>query len=362
MGFALLLVGVGALVSMRATGQVFDRHGGKTTASAVAALGLAGMLPGLARSFWALGLTLLVLGASSGATDVAINAEGVHAEEVSGRPLLNLAHAAFSASVVAASLLVGVLRAVGSGPEVTLALAGASVLVIAASLGRSVPQAALGRRPRQERPPSRRTLRPPTWLLALGAMTALAYWVENAWQSWSAVHLAHDLGASAGVSALGPAAFASAAAIGRLFGNRLIRILHHRGLITAGATVAAAGTALAASAANVPIGVAGILLAGAGTSVCAPTIISLAGALAPQSQRGIAISTVTTIAYLGFLVGPAAVGGIAALTSLRTSLTVVSGLAIVLALTTALGPLPTRRRGLAAEAEARARWPFMRRG
>jgi MFS family permease len=173
-------------------------------------------------------------------------------------------------------------------------------------------------------------------------MTALAYWVENAWQSWSAVHLADDLAASPGVSALGPAAFAAAATLGRLSGQRLVRTLHDRALIAAGATVAAVGTALAATAPDVALGIAGILLAGAGTSVCAPTIISLAGAAAPPERRGAAVSTVTSIAYLGFLIGPAGVGALAALTSLRWSLAAVSGLALGLAVIASLGPLPTR--------------------
>jgi MFS family permease len=83
-----------------------------------------------------------------------------------------------------------------------------------------------------------------------------------------------------------------------------------------------------------------------GTSVCAPTIISLAGAAAPPALRGAAVSTVTTLAYLGFLVGPAAVGGVASATDLETSLTVVAGLAAASAVMVAVVPLPRRRAAL----------------
>ena len=55
---------------------------------------------------------------------------------------------------------------------------------------------------------------------------------------------------------------------------------------------------------------------------------------------------VTSIAYLGFLVGPAAVGGIAVLADLPTSLMVVAGLAVGLAVIVALAPLPRRRSAL----------------
>jgi MFS family permease len=176
-------------------------------------------------------------------------------------------------------------------------------------------------------------------------LCALAFWVENAWQTWSAVHLERTLGATAGVSALGPAAFAAAAVAGRLAGQRLTQRFSDRVLIAAGAAVAAAGTGLAATASGTAVGLAGIVAAGAGTAVCAPTIISLAGAASPARERGAAVSTVTTIAYLGFLIGPAVVGGLASLTDLRISLTAVAVPAGALALAAALVPFPRRRAG-----------------
>jgi MFS family permease len=343
LGLALLLVGLGALGSMRATGALIDRLGSRTTAATVAALGLAAFLPGLANQPAQLALALFVLGAASGAMDVAINAEGVLEEETSGRPVLNLAHAAFSGAVVASSLIAAGLRAAGAGAEPVLLAAGAVVLTVAAGLARGRGWAVSPQT--KERGDG---LGLPAWLLLLGALCALAYWVENAWQSWGAVHLEDDLGASAGVSALAPAAFASAAMVGRLAGQRLLVRFGDRRLVAAGATVAAAGTLLAATADSVPTGLAGIVLAGFGTSVCAPTIISLAGAAAPPEYRGAAVSTVTTIAYLGFLVGPAAVGGVAGLADLPASLTVVAGLAAALALLVAVVPLPRRRAALSA--------------
>src|SRR4051812_6217840 len=96
LGLALLMVGVGALGSMRVTGGLIDRFGGPVLPVTVAAFGVAAVLPALARTPLALGAALLVVGACSGAVDVAINAAG-SAEEARSGPLLNLAHAAFSA-------------------------------------------------------------------------------------------------------------------------------------------------------------------------------------------------------------------------------------------------------------------------
>jgi MFS family permease len=339
LGLALLLIGLGALGSMRLAGVLIDRFG-SVTGLLVVLFGVTALGPALATGPVGLMVALLLVGVTSGAVDVAVNAEGVRYETETGRRLLNLGHACFSIAVVAASLLTGVLRGTGGGAPLVLGLVAAIVVAVgifirlAAAPGQPAP-------PRQER--ERALRRPPGWLLLLGVLCALAYWVENTWQSWSAIHLERTLAAPAGVSALGPAAFAVAAAAGRLAGHRLVGRFGDRALIAAGAVVAAAGTLLAAVAPSTAVALAGILLAGMGTSVIAPTILSLAGAAAPESERGAAVSTVTTIAYLGFLVGPAAVGGLTSLAGLRTALASTGGLAILLAGLVLIVRLPARR-------------------
>jgi predicted MFS family arabinose efflux permease len=330
LGLALLCVGAGALGSMRATGALVDRLGARVLPISVAAFGAAALLPALARGPLALAAALLVLGAVSGAFDVAVNAEGVGAEAVGPR-VLNLGHAAFSAAVVAGSLVVGALRAAGAPPLAVLGTVAVALVVAAIVLSR-LPAA-----PHAVRE-ARAGLRVPRPLAILGALAAVAYFVENAWQSWSALQLDATLGAPAAVAALGPAVFAGAAATGRLLGNRVAARVADRALLRAGAALAAAGSLIAALAPATGVALAGIALAGLGTSVCAPTLISLAGRIAGPGERGAAISTVITIAYLGFVVGPAAVGIASDAATLRAALAGVGGLALVLAAAARVAP------------------------
>jgi MFS family permease len=329
LGLALLCIGAGALVSMRPAGAVLDRHGARVLPVALGVFGACAILPALATSAPALSVALLALGAASGAVDVAINAEGVRAEAASGRHLMSLAHAAFSATVVVASLLAGATRAAGAGVVVIFA-AVAVLLVLAAVALHGLP-AAEGRPEPAAAGGLRAMLHIPAWLAILGGLTALAYFIENAWQSWSAVHLESTLGAAPALAAAGPALFAGAAASGRLLGQVAGRRFEDRALVRGGAALAAAGTLLAAVAPVTALALAGIALAGLGTSVCAPVLFSLAGRHAEPAARASAVSIVTTIAYLGFLVGPAAVGLAADALSLRAALGAVAGLALVLA-------------------------------
>jgi hypothetical protein len=336
LGIALLCVGAGALASMRAAGTVVDRWGAPALPAALAAFGAAAVLPGLATSTAGLCAALLVLGATSGAVDVAINAEGVRSEAATGQPVLSLAHGTFSACVVGGSLAAGALRAADAGPELVLALVGVVVVTNAAALLRAPPAAG-------PRLPARASLRHlPRVLVILGGLCALAFFVENAWQSWGAVHLESDLDASPALGALAPALFAGAAALSRIGGHALAGRVSELTLLRGGATLGAAGTLLGALAPVAALALVGVVMAGAGISICAPVLFSIAGRGADEAVRGAAVSIVTTIAYLGFLVGPAAVGLLASATALRTSLAAVAGVAMVLAI---LAPASAPRSG-----------------
>jgi MFS family permease len=326
LGVALLCIGAGALVSMRLAGALVDRWGPTALPAALAMFGAAAVLPGLATSTAGLCAVLLVLGATSGAVDVAINAEGTRTEAATGQPVLSLAHGTFSACVVVGSLATGALRAADAGAELVLALVGIAIVAVAAGLSRvPAPAAAV---PVAARAPWREL---PRLLVVLGALCALAFFVENAWQSWGAVHLESDLDASPALGALAPALFAAAAATSRLGGHLLVGRFDEILLMRAGALVATAGTLLAALAPAAALALVGVVAAGAGISICAPILFSIAGRSVDEAVRGAAVSIVTTIAYLGFLVGPAAVGLLADATTLRASLAAAAAVALALA-------------------------------
>ena len=342
LGLGLLLLGLGALVSMRATGVLMDRARPALTPVAIGLFGLTGLLPALADSPTELYLYLLVVGATSGSMDVAINADAVHEEVASGRPLLNLAHASFSAAVFFASLLTGLLRSVGAEPLAVFAVV--SALVVTAAVATS-PGPVRPWTPAAEGEAPRLIQRVPGWLLGLGLLGAMAFWIESAWQNWGAVHLERTFDAGAGTSALAPALFAGAMAVGRLAVHRLAPPGSERTVLVAAAALAASGSALAAYAGSALVALVGILVAGAGCAVCAPTIISIAGRAAMPRERATLVGSLTTLMYLGFLVGPAAVGGLAELTTLRASLGSVAALALLLMLLFTVVRFPSPARG-----------------
>jgi MFS family permease len=217
--------------------------------------------------------------------------------------------------VLVGAACAGLARSAGAGREpILLAVAGLIALTALLLSGdRASLPAGTSRRPRLERA-----------LLVIGLVGAAAFVVEGGLESWSAVFLERQLNAQPAVSGLGPGVFGAAMAGGRFFGQASRR--SDRTLLVGGALLAAAGCAIAASAPSAPVALAGLALGGAGISLNAPILFGAAG----RSRRDAAgaISTVTTIGYLGLLVGPPLVGGVAQAVSLRGSFV---GLALVAA-------------------------------
>ncbi len=99
LGAALLFVGLGALPAMLLTGRLVDRFGTRTAGWLLIALALAGLLmSSTARDLPTLAVGMALVGATSGAADVAANALAGHAEQRSGRRVITLAHGVFHRS------------------------------------------------------------------------------------------------------------------------------------------------------------------------------------------------------------------------------------------------------------------------
>ena len=99
---------------MLVTGREVDRRGARLIPGLLAGLGVAVLLPAFADSVPALAAALLAIGVLTGALDVAINAAVSELELRRGTRLMQLAHALFSAGVLAGAVGAGLARHFGA--------------------------------------------------------------------------------------------------------------------------------------------------------------------------------------------------------------------------------------------------------
>jgi MFS family permease len=105
----------------------------------------------------------------------------------------------------------------------------------------------------------------------------------------------------------------------RLVADRLVTRIGAARLTRLAAVVAVAGYALVIAVPDPAAGVAGFAVIGLGVAAIVPLAWSAAGRRQPEAP-GRAIAGVATLGYLGFLLGPVLIGGLARLAGLRLAL------------------------------------------
>ena len=323
LGRALLFIALGAIGGMLLAGRVADRFGPKTLLPGALAFAATIPLLILPSDIPILLVVFTVVGAASGAYDVFINGSASVYETVYDTKIMGGMHAFFSAGVLVASPLVGIARQLGAGPAEVLPVLAALVL----GVGLFLPGVDLPISPPRSGPRVRMT----GPLMLLGTLCALAFLIEDGLLSWSAIHLERTLGGSAIVGGLGPGVLAGSMVIGRALTQALSRRFSERQLIGAAGLLGTAGATIFALTPSVAAGLVGIALAGLAISVVAPLIFGVAGRVGGPGRQASSIARVSTIAYFGFVVGPALVGGVAGAASLRIGLMVMAVASLLLA-------------------------------
>ena len=315
LGLALLGLAGGAVVAMPPAGWLIGRVGSRAVTMLAGLLFAAVLaLPVVAPSLALLAGVLVLLGAASGAMDVAMNAQAVAIERPYGRPIMSSFHALFSVGGLAGAGLAGLLLTAGVAPAVHLF--GVAVVMSAATLVATAWLVTGDTRPAAAGP---RFARPRGALLLLGVIGFLALFGEGAVADWSAVYLRGELGTGAGTAAFGFAAFALAMAVARFTGDGLTRRFGPVAVVRISAVIAMVGMAAALFIGRPAAGIIGFGCLGLGLANIVPIAFS-AAARTPGLGAGSAIAAVATAGYLGSLAGPPLIGLAAAAVTLPVAL------------------------------------------
>jgi MFS family permease len=339
LGLALLCPAVGAVATMPLVGYLLPQRSSRTfTAFGVVGLAIAVILPAIAPSLPALAGALLLVGVTNSALDIAMNAQGVTIERRMGRPILSSLHAAFSFGGFAGAGLGALAAALHVAPLPHIAFAallfgGMGVVAIGPLLRFDEdPDAHAERLPWHRLPPR---------LLLMGVACFFCFLAEGGAQDWSAKLVDDELAGSAALGAVAYAVFAAGMGVGRLLADQLWARWGAVGLLRRSTALAAVGFAVALAIGTPVVAIAGFGVLGLGLSGVAPTLFRSA-ADEPGVPTGPALAATSSLGYLGFLAGPALIGGLAEASSLRAAaLALVAAATLVFALAgTARPPAP----------------------
>ena len=336
-GVALLGMSVGSLIAMPQTGRLAARFGTRrVTAWAGVAMMLALLLPFLAPNLWTLFAALMVLGASNGVMDVAMNAQGVAVERALARPVLSSFHAAYSLGNLAGAALGSLLLGAGLGqwPHaliITLSMGLLVVLAGARLLPKSADEPVADEPAADEKAPSPAADTPApnppaassspsllVWLL--GSLCFLGMLGEGSLGDWSGLYSRDVLGVSGAALGAAYTAFTLAMTLGRSLGDGWRSRYGDRRVVEVGALTSGLGLGLGLLTLNPYLAALGFLVFGLGIANVVPVLYGTAG----HALAGRGIARVATIGYAGFLTGPPLIGFVSQLTSLRLGMAVIA--------------------------------------
>jgi MFS family permease len=294
----------------------------------------------LAPAPWGVALGVVAALSTSGAVDVVANVGATAA--LADRPgRLVRFHALFNVGGAAGAVLVGVLLGLLGAVAWRVAwgvTAGLVVVLIVSTRGVQLPAGHAGEHSRLSeglRTLHREGLVPVALAFALGAM------VEGGINTWGVLQLRGQLEAGLLVGAGGAVLGYLIAVVARVSVSGVQTAEGARRTIVGGTVTAGVGLVVLATVTQPVVAATGLVLAAGGVSVCWPLLMSEVGR--GRSRPGMVVGAVSTVGYLGAVVGPGLVGLVAGRFGLPAGLWVLAGSAFLIPVLASFGrrrPVP----------------------
>ena len=315
LGSILLALPLGQLCTMPISGRLVTKYGSKkilTITAPLYVLALGNL--GLATAPWHLAAFLFLFGVVGNMCNIAVNTQGSEAEKLFGRPIMTSFHGAWSIAGFTGALVGLLMVNLHIIPYYHFWIISGFIFInVFFNYKHLVP----GKGATTERKPKFFTM-PEGALMQLGIIGFCSMATEGAMFDWSGVYFKDIVKAPTSLVILGYASFMVMMATGRFVGDRIITRLGRKKTIQISGLIMSTGMFLSVFFPYIITATIGFMLVGVGVSSIVPTLYSVAGKNGKVSP-GIAIAVVSSVSYLGFLMGPPLIGYISALSSLQYS-------------------------------------------
>lgn len=333
LGAALIGISIGALPAMLGTGLLVKRFTKWVLLFGLLFFAVSIAAITIVKTPITLAIVLFFVGSSSGVLDVIMNAGVATLESLTGKRYFNYAHAAFPIAVIITSPTIGVVRQLGVNVNVILlTMSGIILLVGLISLRLKMNYETQTNLENEKKEHSSRKLLFTKAIIVFGFIGLLVHLMENAVEQWSAIYLEQNLLSTPTVASLGLTGYMAMLFLGRIIAQKINAYWSDKKILEVFSIISVVGFILAAVSMNPIFVIMGFTIAGLGIAPIVPIIFSLTGRSTSEDKKVRAISSVTVIAYTGYLVSPPLVGFISTVFNLRTAwftLTVVGVMLVI---------------------------------
>jgi MFS family permease len=318
LGAVLFSLPVGLMCSLPFSGWIITKIGSKKLLlSAIVVYGIALISLGLAQNTFQLIICLVCYGFASNAVNIAVNTQAVTAEGMYGKPIMASFHGLWSlAGFTGAGIgtfMIG--HRIDPFHHFLVIL---SILIIGVIISSRYLFDDYGTAKASESLPLKTLLKLIVPLLTLGTIAFCSMICEGAMFDWSVIYFKKVVVAPIALQGVGFTAFMLTMAGGRFIADWFAQRFGLKRTLQVSGSLTTTGLLIAVIFPYFYTAMAGFLLVGAGVSSVVPMVYSAAGKSKTMSP-GVALAAVSTIGFIGFLVGPPVIGFIAGLATLRAS-------------------------------------------
>lgn len=316
LGTILLGLPIGQLLTMPFSGRAVTRFGSKAVLRIAAicyAVALTNM--GLATQPWHLALCLFIFGVCGNLCNISVNTQGVNAEALYGRSIMSSFHGVWSISGFTGALIGLLMMKLNVPPYLHFWMIAGFVILLELYFIKFLLHTVTSKTAS-----SFKTIRlPKGLLLQLGIIGFCCLSCEGCMFDWSGVYFKQVVKTDGSFISLGYAAFMIAMATGRFTGDKLAEKFSRKKMVQVSGILIFSGMMFAVIFPYLITATIGFLIVGFGVSSIVPLLYSTVGKAELNVSKGIAIATVSSIGFLGFLMGPPLIGYIAQLAGLQYS-------------------------------------------
>lgn len=316
LGSILFALPVGQLVMMPFSGKLVTRYGShRLVVFSVIMYAICLSNLGLATSAWQLAFGLFLFGIFGNMNNIAVNTQGVYTEKLFNKTIMASFHGVWSFAGFTGALIGLAMLKFQLTPHEHFLIVGAIVIALVLFnfkfliKAKELPKIAQN---------AKLFSKPDAALLWLGVIGFGCMASEGIMFDWSGVYFKDVVQAPGELIVLGYISFMIMMATGRFLGDGMINRFGRKTVIQSGGILISTGLFTAVFFPYLIPSTIGFMIVGLGVSTIVPTLYSLAGKH-PTIPPGEALTAVSSVSFLGFLLGPPVIGYIAELFGLRFS-------------------------------------------
>jgi len=324
LGGVLLGLPLGQLTAMAMSGYLVSKLGSKTTLTIGSLIYPAVLvLIGSVTNVWQLTAALFLFGVSGNLTNISVNTQAVGVERLYRRSIMASFHGIWSLAGFTGGLISTLMVSKNMPPQQHFIIIYLLALCIMLSARRFV----LPRDAAVKAVKGPIFVKPDAAILRLGLIAFACMVCEGTMFDWSGIYFEKVLNVPKDLTRVGYVAFMCTMASGRLLADKWVTKFGVQNILKASGIIILAGLLLAVIFPYLIPATIGFLLVGIGVSSVVPMTYSLAGK-SKTMLPGVALAAVSSIGFLGFLLGPPIIGFIAEASSLRVSFAVIAVLGL----------------------------------